>query len=794
MPRVEVQQSIASVNPRAANALGDVASAGAGFGQLAKAAKDIGDAGLDYYSAQEKARKTALLTTTTADATKELSALEDNITADPSGRSLAEEDPDYQPSFADANRRFTETADSIRDRLSDRFTDEASKVRFRVEFDRLAQAKGATVKSIAFKGEVDQNVAQLNGIIDDYAHQAARAGNDVDRAFIVKQAQTAISDMRTAGFITDVDAGKRERTFLSKLDYADARRMIAQSPDAASKALLDDKQFGNLDENTRAVLIDQAQRRSDAQAREREVAAARAERAADKAAEVKRQNFLSDLEIQVSRGQASYEAIEAARDQGMLEPRERTRLTLMVDRLQADEAKDHARIDRVSSVIGGAGVLDPSSAEDKKSVDAYYRGVIAPAIAGQPANVAFEEIARFSGKTGIVPTEAQGMIRGSLRAGDDQRAYGAADLVDRLERVNPQILNDFGAEDIALGKTIMAHVKSGASAQDAVTRARAALALPAAERKAITERYKADKLPAANQSWLGSEATRGTFLGSLPKDIPPALSGEFEDKTKFAFENMTGGNIDAAREFAMSELKRVWAVSQVGGRARWMKYAPEAIYAPQGGGEWIDEQLKADVGDFLKTKAAADPAAASAAPKKIEPFLVADNQTAREVSARTGQPQPTYQIWHVKEDGTLERINDTSGNLRFAPNYAQSPAGKKAHAEVTEDVTRLRAERAQTAELEANAEAYRTGSRAKIDESLRRANDTADRTNARTEASREEKRPTPGVAPTRGRINPQIDAGRDIIMGERFKKNVAKQEQRREDKRNDRAPTPLRVK
>lgn len=724
----------------------------------------IGDIAENWFAKRDQARKERALIENQSALAGELDDLEVSF----------DKDTDY----GTIEQRFSTQANALRQSRLDGIKDEDVKLRVEQSWDRLYRAKLNNVRRQAFKLEADDALAGLDNDLDAFAHRASRAGNAAERAEHIQNAQDAIEKMAEVGFITKTAAGNRLRGFVAKLDEADARQLINADPKAAAAALAGSDRFTGIDETRRAVLLDMAQRRGEAIDREADRLNEKAQRERDKVIEEKRQRFLSDFEIALDDGKKGYTDIEQAYADGNLEPRERTRLTLKLNGKMKDEREAQDRIGLVANVLGGAGVLDPKNSDHRKAADDYFARVLLPSLKDQPADVTFNEIAKYSSRVGIIPETARGMIRGGLRAGNDETAYAAADLVERVAARNPQALNDLNDEDLALGHTIMAQVRAGAEPAAAITRARQALTMPANERKLLGERYKADKLPEKNASWLRSEATGGWF-SSLPGQAPTALEAEFQDAVRFAYENRTGGDIDAARKLVMSDMRRIWAVTEIGGRARWMKYAPEAVYAPDGNAAWIDEQLRSDVGEL--------------ADAKTKLFLQADDRTAREYDLRSGAARPSYQVWRVADNGELSPLLKDGKPVRFQPDYVTSPAYARVKADADKSVEQLRTERGATIERQQAAEAMRGGDLSAIDAAAQRANDAADASNQQLEERRAGKRPVAGEVPTRGRINPAIDDSRDAAMGRRFQEQNAAQEARREAKRFERAPTPLRV-
>lgn len=371
----------------------------------------------------------------------------------------------------------------------------------------------------------------------------------------------------------------------------------------------------------------------------------------------------SDLEIGVRRGALAHRDVEAAFRSGVISGPKRTELTVFIDserkRIAEKAAKEREALGRVDAALTASGFLDFRSEKDRSAVDLYYDRVLAPSMTRQKLNPeqTMTAVADFAANTGILPGPVRQTIRGALRAGDPVAKVQAADFLDRVKRVNPQVLNDFADQDIALGNTIQSYIKAGVAPLQAVALAEAAMNVPDAERKARDTRYTAEKAPEKNRKRLGTELTGFRFIGpSMPGKVPDALAGEFEVLTR---ENFTRtGDLEAAQATALDHLRKVWGVTRTGSKPTWMKYAPETVYgAPGDDGAWIREQLHAEV------------TRNSLFDGKPDLSLAADSITARE-------DRPSYVVLN-RRNGVLEPLLGPDGRpLRFRPDFATSPAGK----------------------------------------------------------------------------------------------------------------------
>lgn len=228
---------------------------GAAVAELGAQASKIGQ---DMYQAQREAD----LQDRIGKATAEVGELELKL----------EHDPDFRTS----PQRFQDGADAIRDKYLDGVSDGAVAAAFKKQFGTLSLAKSLSVRKAAFAKEKDYNVASLDSNIDVYATSAANAKNPAEAAVVEQQARLAIATMQQSGWISAEDAGKRERTFLSKRDSAIVIRDMSIDPMlTATKLSLDPNYVANVDPVQRERFSDQAYRRAESERKGADVAAER---------------------------------------------------------------------------------------------------------------------------------------------------------------------------------------------------------------------------------------------------------------------------------------------------------------------------------------------------------------------------------------------------------------------------------------------------------------------------------------------------------------------------------------
>lgn len=536
--------------------------------------------------------------------------------------------------------RFIDGASGIMARATKSASSETGQARIEAHVSNLIESQRIALRSKLVAAQVDEGKADLTGFIDEQVRAFAAAPGEVVREKIREGVASQLRSLADTGVLSKREEATTWRAFKAKTLEGDARADILADPATAARLLADPSgPYAEIDPVQRLAL----QRDAEGQAEKRQ-------HDADRRLEEARQATLSDLTIGVKRGAKGYSDVENAYTAGVLKPHERTALTLALDEQGKAAAKDAERVRRVATAIGGGVPLDPKDADDRKAVDLHFA---ATAKAWQPGPDLPARVADYVEKTGIVPDPVRGRIRGSLRSGADDQKVAAADLLDRIATKSPQALEDFQREDIDLGMAIVANMKSGMPARPAVQLAQDAMKVDKATRDERREIQARDKHSQANIKWMQSEATGGWF-SSLPGKIPDAMQGEFD---KLYAQRFTAtGNIEASQKSTLADLKRVWGVTKADGQgARWMKYAPEAVYAVPGvDPSWMREQLDAEMPG-----------------QKGKLMIAADDRTARE-------PQPSYALLKKNDAGAFEPVtNDKGQPLRWRPDFRSSSAYKR---------------------------------------------------------------------------------------------------------------------
>lgn len=243
---------------------GVVGEAGRQFG---RSVQGVGDAITQVNEELVKARRGAQLTDALGKATMEIGELELAFKRD--------------QDFRTAPERYAKQSEQVRVRMEQNIDDKLVRQAFTREFGKLNTAKHLNVLQSAATQESDYHQSALDTTLDVYAHSAANATNLAERELSLNQARLSIASTLSGGWITDVDAGKKERAFLAKVDGSTALRDLAVAPAlTANKLALDPTYLPQLDVVHRERLVTAGYRQAEASMNRERQDAERAEREA----------------------------------------------------------------------------------------------------------------------------------------------------------------------------------------------------------------------------------------------------------------------------------------------------------------------------------------------------------------------------------------------------------------------------------------------------------------------------------------------------------------------------------
>jgi len=364
----------------------------------------------------------------------------------------------------------------------------------------------------------------------------------------------------------------------------------------------------------------------------------------------------------------------------------RTRANALAKALE-EERKQAALRERADAILGGKMPADPGSKVDREIIDQAFQATdiqdrlnaADPAAAGQ--------VTAFAKHTGYVPEMAVSELRAmSVNGSDEQKVY-ALETAANLLREKPGALE--GSEkskalkdDASLYEALT--MDAGLDANEALGRIQEMRTPEFAkrreafkqERDVLLKDVKATDLTAEFDGWFTSAPGLGgtPSQGGVVLDAYRELVGNHYVKT---------GDIDIAKAMAKKDLQRTYAVSEITGNKRFMRYPPEHYYpalemVPGGtpSRQYFRDELKALVNDYVRGAFAAEnqevraqalAARGPGAPSPIDVpeiplsdiFIETTDETVRD--AKAGR-LPRYAVsWIERRDGIPLRMTTGPG-------------------------------------------------------------------------------------------------------------------------------------
>lgn len=383
------------------------------------------------------------------------------------------------------------------------------------------------------------------------------------------------------------------------------------------------------------------------------------------AEEIQRSRRVGDLKRRCAAGQCTEEDIEQAFPQD-ISGDERGRLLIQLDDLRSKQADSIAAQQRVAFAIQAGIPLDAKNPDDRKAVHAYFKQRFGDA---PPTAETMTEIVDFIRDVAVIPTVVRGGIRSLARSANPEQAVLAADMIARIQKAAPQVLETMPKDEKAFSLLVSNNVGAGVEPQQAVELARLRVyETPASEMEQLRKVFMEKGFEKDNSGSLADliDDEFDPIFRTQPS-TPPAMMGEFNDLVEQYY--IRTRDEELARKLAGQDLVRVWGVSDVvgsrveaqEGRLQMVKYPPEKVHGDGELNKWMRPQLEADISDQKISGVKAE-----------NVFLVADDRTAREKTR-------TWQVWHVRSDGRPVPVLDVDNRpARWRPQFDISPAGKSA--------------------------------------------------------------------------------------------------------------------
>ena len=346
-----------------------------------------------------------------------------------------------------------------------------------------------------------------------------------------------------------------------------------------------------------------------------------------------------------------------------ISPADGTQAQARLEKVKEDQRKISDAIALVDSARRGETALDPTNTDHKKSVEIDF----ANASKGWKPAEEWSKSMDYVSKVNVVPERVKATITGNLFSGNEGRATAGARQYRELVALNPMLGESFNADARAMAATLNTMAGFGMVPKEAFTQAQAQMRVPQAEQEARRKSFDSVRGPTpSDQLAKDTAAINSKFntWGDDPNEIPPAMLHEFRELARMFYGRT--GNLDAAYQAAYDTARSQWSPSRVGADGhRWLKGAPEALYAAPGrtdNSDWMNQQLLADVN--------------AAAPK---PFTLNQLHIIPQVPEITKPGEkPGYSVWYSDEAGNWDTVRDANRTpLVWRPNWTTSEVRAK---------------------------------------------------------------------------------------------------------------------
>ncbi len=220
-------------------------------------------------------------------------------------------------------------------------------------------------------------------------------------------------------------------------------------------------------------------------------------------------------------------------------------------------------------------------------------------------------VVQLVAQTGIIPSQVASQLSAVSRSHSPDVVKQGADLFNRLYDADPASVGDMPKDMQGFYLTVKQLTDSGMAPESAIEQAQNltynqtdALKAQLASTQS-TKEYKKDRVKAMDSA-VSNMAQWFRLDPSADDQTPEAARFRNDYQALYDINyRTTGGNADAAKKMTNQQIARTWSISEVNGGAKFMKYAPEALYnyGPSGwqAAQWKSEKEQLMYGDRKET-------------------------------------------------------------------------------------------------------------------------------------------------------------------------------------------------
>lgn len=294
-------------------------------------------------------------------------------------------------------------------------------------------------------------------------------------------------------------------------------------------------------------------------------------------------------------------------------------------------------------------LIDPQDKKTRKQLDAHFSAVLEPQLVGLTPEERNNKVVGYIDRYGVIPLPVASSLRATMRSGSIVNQVEAADLISKLQEINPQSLNELNGTDVAYSKSLTSAIRGGLAPDEAVAQTKE-IFNPLREdvRKSLKVEFNTLEIN-TNKDFqqrfgTGWWATLLNNKADLSKSALGAKQAEEDYMNEYQRQFiLNGGNKEDASSSALNVIGRNYGPTGVTGSERIVKYPAENYYAVDGiDNDWMTDQVRDQVNNITDRKVDIDDIA-----------VVADIETAREVHNKT---PPRYTIMLKNDNGSYEPI------------------------------------------------------------------------------------------------------------------------------------------
>lgn len=333
----------------------------------------------------------------------------------------------------------------------------------------------------------------------------------------------------------------------------------------------------------------------------------------------------------------------------------------------------------------------PVSKDNQKAVDTYYAEKILtePPMEGEEE---YDRRVRVTNEvlkaTGRLPETVTSMYKGALFSPESKRAVeGAMGIISAID-THENAANQFTDKEKSRAVAIKNFVQAGTppeQAIDMIQKQTATSNVAEFEYKRSVWSGSRKEVNEAINTYVSKLDNRITFSEvDAPTELPPGMMADIMFLAESNFTSDGHPTIESAVEASIFQVMSVWRRTDVFGKDRYMKYAPEINHSVAGvSSSWMQDDLFTQLKEFSGAEAV-ETKYINLLPGISVPVegTAEDSPVLNSIVRVMPVDESGNSYWFMTrnpDNGQLETIHNDSGEVFFwEPNWENTPEGKEA--------------------------------------------------------------------------------------------------------------------